>query len=284
MALKHNEIEDIVYIIIASVTVLLNLLEIIFLKMRCGGLKPHDKLLLSLAVSDLLVAVMVTIYKVCDLVLDQMTLLDEEMFSIILVSSLIMSSLNLLAITLDRFLAIKYPLKHLVWGSRLKFNTLVGIIWTVGLAITAAISSLIAKKILGENTVLYISAVGALLLGLIMMVVYLVIIHKSCTSRALTRDNSGNPTPKAVVNAFFSKEYTKERHIFFTCCLVSLSFMICSYPFAIDFMLKRNAKKLLSVSRMLLVINSTLNPIIYFFKGYLERSRKRRLQESIEIN
>ena len=272
MAIDPDSIEEIIYIIIGLVAAVSNLLEIILIRRNTRRLRPHDKLLLSLAASDLFVAVTVTAYKICDFAIDNNHWLDEKVFSIILVATLMMSGLNLIAITLDRFLAIKYPLRHRVFETRIKINLVLLAIWITGASLMACFSGLIFTKIVSETVLFYIASAAALFFGLFIAVLYCFIIHKTCESRAMTRDSSSNH--RQVLNSFFSSEYQKERHLFFTCCLIYLSFIFCSYPFAINFLVHPSAEEVLPISRILLVVNSILNPFVYFFKGYLERNRR----------
>lgn len=272
MAIDGDTFEEFIYIVIGVAAAVLNLVEIILIKRGQRRIKPHEKLLLSLALSDILVAVTVVIYKVFDIAIEANYWLDEGTFSIILVSSLKMSGLNLLAITFDRFLAVKWPLKHRLWESKLRINVVIAVIWVIGTSLTALFAGLIFTNNLHANMLFYISSIISISLGLVMKMMYLYILHKACTSRDMTRNSSLNH--REVVNSFFSMEFRKERHMFFTCCFIYLSFIACFYPFSIEFMIELDASKVSSASRLLLIVNSTLNPFVNFFKGYLEKRRR----------
>lgn len=287
MAIEKHNIKNMIYIIIGSASLILNLAEVVIIKRGKKRLKPHDKLLLSLAVADLLIAITVIICKVINLIVNVNSRIEEETFSIVLVSSLKMSILCVLAITFDRFVAVRFPLKHLVWASGFRINMAIGLIWAYGISMIILTAVVIVERLMRVEVLYLATSLTSISVGIIMKIMYFFIMHTSCISRTLTREGSemvGNVGHCEMIHSFFSKEYSKERHMFFTCWLIFMSYIVCSYPFAIEFLWRRDAKKISQVSQILLVVDSALNPVVYFFKGYLDRSRRERVSNAIEMN
>eukprot|EP00795_Rhopilema_esculentum_P003425 gene3425-1794_t len=199
-------------------------------------------------------------------------LLGEDIFSILLSSSVMLSIVNLFVITVDRFLAVKYPLKHHVRSSVVNTNAIIGMIWLLEVGKSIALLYLSVKQKIEEQVLLYSTAVSIIAFGLFMTVVYMYIVHRSCARRTML--NSQGATHGQIVNSFFCEDFKKERHIFYTCCLINFTFIICSYPFAIQYLVTVSADpEEYTISRLMLFLNSTLNPLVYFFKGYLERRK-----------
>ena len=70
----------------------------------------------------------------------------------------------------------------------------------------------------------------------------------------------------------------KQRALVYSCMLVVLSFIACTLPFAIEKTISINGTNL----EALLIANSIVNPIIYFFKGILEGKRVSVIKGKVE--
>ncbi|XP_065064160.1 cholecystokinin receptor-like [Rhopilema esculentum] len=103
----------IVYSVIGIVTVILNTIEIVLIKRTKSKLKTYQQLLLSLAISDLLVGLTSVINSI--LAARVSTQLSRQVFTFMVIYSFTASVINLFIIGVDRLVAVRYPLKHVIW-------------------------------------------------------------------------------------------------------------------------------------------------------------------------
>lgn len=258
-----------IFITVASVAWILNLVEsVLIIRMRKTW-KPFEKILLSLSFADQLVAI-VTIVS-CVMVLHDVKLTSDEdgvgYFIFLLLSSEDFSLLHILAITLDRFLAIKQPIKHHIRMQGRLPSIMIAVIWV---AVTAFIAAVWAVAIIDTAPLpillKFYSAV-MILIGILYVFTYK---HMFLTVliRSAKAHNVARCPIRQVLQNYSCK---KERTLFMTCCLVLLSYIICMYPISIEILLRSRVTDLSAPSQMLLLSNSILNPMVYFYKGLCDR-------------
>ena len=103
----------VVYSLIGIITVLLNILEITIIVKGNETLKTYDQLLLSLAISDLLVGFSSVVYS--SLVFHLGASKNRQVFTFMVSFTFVASLLNLMLIGLDRLVAVHFPFKHRIW-------------------------------------------------------------------------------------------------------------------------------------------------------------------------
>ena len=263
--------EDLTLIVLGALTTVLLICEIVLITRKKIKLKPFEKLLLSLAISDILVTVTVMIFKIFDFYLVKSDMTGEDKFFVVLVLSITFSVGNIFAITIDRFLAVRFPLKHRVLMTGCRMNKLIVVIWAL-CCFSVIFFSIFVFVGKGDHAVLFIAVSGTLLLyGILVLSVYIYIVHMSMHRKVLIINNTGSVSHRQVAVCLFSPQFSAERNILYTCCLVTFSYIICSFPFAIEILIVQNALHISFASKLVLCLNSSTNPIVYFFKGYLER-------------
>eukprot|EP00794_Sanderia_malayensis_P020209 gene20209-22185_t len=269
-------VKELIWITLSCLVMLLNLVEVVTLARKHACLKPYEKLLLSLAFSDLLVAVSVLVYKICDYLIALNNWLKEESFSLFLIFSMIISIGNSFVIAGDRFLAVKYPIKHRTWITNRKMNRAIIILWVVCLVIIAAeYTSIIVAYPNAMRYSAVVSSVLLLLYGVVVTIIYVYIFNLSTSKSAKMNPTAIRARNNLQNSASFKRPWNdKERRIFYTCFLVTFSYVICSYPFSIEFLIIKDANKVSLTTRLILFLNSAINPVIYFLKGYGERRRQ----------
>eukprot|EP00794_Sanderia_malayensis_P020208 gene20208-22184_t len=268
----NNKKRIFIWISLSSLTLLLNLVEVVILARRHSSLKPYEKLLLSLAFSDLLVAIYVLNVKIYDYLIDHEYLLKET-FAIRLVFSMFISISNSFAIAIDRLLAVKYPIKHRIWMTNRRMNVIIIILWLVCLIIMAIESVIIVFCPDMRNYYTYRLSVCLLANGVLMTIFYTYIFKLSTSQPSgMYHARATNGTNNRS-GSFYRPWSDKEKRIFYTCFLVTFSYVICSYPFSIEFLIVKDADKVSLTTRLILFLNSAINPVIYFFKGYGERKK-----------
>ena len=259
----------IAYIITALLIILFNSIEIVLI-LRIRNRTIFDRLLLSLAFSDALVGVVVGVFQVFEMHLgDKFWLKAEDVVNIFLLS-IVFSCTNLIAITVDRFLAVQYPIKHRMLSTPKRVKSILAVMWLFcfGLVmLNALLTYILAFKM---KLILYTTSISLLVFGILITILYCVIFYLVCKRKmrpAGADGGEGNVT-RSCVTLFLKGPYKAERSVLFTCCTVAISFIICTYPFALEFLTTQSNGNFSFISQFLIVLNSLLNPFIYFFKRF----------------
>ena len=260
---------ELLFIIVAFLTAFLNIAEIVLI-IRCNSRKAFDKLLLSLAASDVLVGLSIAAFKSFDLIThNTIDWLEGTSFANIFVYSITFSISNLLLITIDRFLAVRFPIKHRMLVTERQVNKTIVIVWVLCLVSTAVFFAMHFTWLEKNLAPLYIASGCLLLFGMVITMGYSAIFYMIC-KRKIQRA-AGKEERKITVRnfAFALKGFQMaEKGVFVTGAIVSISFIICTYPFAIEFLIFNNGARISIISRLLILLNSLLNPVVYFFKRY----------------
>ena len=261
--------------IAGTFAVSLNLIELSLLRRSWRKLTHFELILFCLALSDLLsgcgsIAIGCISTFAYSTNSNNLTLVMSVMyFMIIPVSS---STMFVIIIGMERLLAIKRPLKHRAWrSSRSKTFKLIIYSWSIELfiVITFIVCFLLIYKSpsitpFGSRTVAlilgsFITAGAVLILSLYIVILYLILKRNSIFLKYDATDTSSRKKIKDAIK--------KEKATVIVCALVVTSYLLCNVPFAISIF---QAKK--STWREILVyLNAVCNPLIYFFKGYVEK-------------
>ena len=277
---------DISYIIIALLVLLFNSVEVVLI-LRIKQKKIFDRLLLSLALSDAVVGVVVSAVKATDIYFgSNFSWLQSRDFLNIFLLSMVFSVTNLNAISVDRFLAVQYPIKHRILSTPKRANIFIVILWFICL-ISIAFTSLVSFKLaVNASYILNISCISLLIFGALTIMLYCAIFYMICKRKVLISGadrREGNVTRGGLL-LFLKGPYKAERSVLLTGCIVAISFIICTYPFAFEFLILRSVERVSYVSKVMLIFNSMLNPFIYFFKSYCGSSISRTTAEDITMN
>ena len=249
----------------------MNTVEIILLLRKKRRRSNYQNIVLSLAFADLLVVLFYSIsfvYKTFLAKEDQTV--QMETFSMISYESLwfsVTSSLfHVVVISFDRFLSVRSPSQHRLWLTRRKSSIILTITWVLSLLfISPAFFINISKRRILHT----ITAVLVIASGTIISAIYVYIVRKTVSKQcvmAVIRVAGGK---REVVSACSPKE----KKIMFMSFSIVVSFLVCNFPFAIVF-IAAGAK---SYTNLLLISNSCINPIIYFFRKHF---RDKKLKQS----
>ena len=277
---------DIVYAVIGLCISALNIAEINYI-LKIKYKKTFDKLLLSLAISDTFVGFSVTVFKFFDVTLGGSLLKwsEERTFLHLFMFSLAFSLSNLLAITIDRYLAVKFPIKHRAFASARRSNIAILIVWLASF-VALLINALII--IYGDKRNEYFLAalsITILITGILLISIYTSILYSIYKTRIKTfAEGQTNRSHWQGMVSTFRTSGTAERSVFISSCFVSISFIISSYPFAIEYLIVQSGKDVSFLSKLCILLNSLLNPFTYFFKSYLWSRRSRIMGNAIEMN
>ena len=259
--MPYSGAEFISGVVLSILAFMLNSSEASFLIRQRARKTKYQNLVLSLAVADILAS---SFFLVC--VTNRK---DENIVRIIqqelLWFSVSSSLLHVLAISFDRLLAVRFPFKHRFWFTSQKNKILIVIVWILSFLLIApglALSLQTGKN----NSLKKISSSLVIVTGLLLILLYAYIIRRTVSKECIFQIITLKSGKKEIVSACSPRE----KRILLTSALIVLSFIICNFPFAIVYIVTNKRQEYLI---LLLIANSILNPLIYFFQRYYQDKR-----------
>ena len=254
--------------------ILINSIEIFFLFRKRNKKQNHETLILSLSFSDLLVGVtkfawefIVILYHL-NVIFAHLQIRNLNIYLVAPIWFSVYSSLfHIVGITADRYIAIGYPIRHKMWITPFRTRWFLIIIWLLSLVIPSL--SIIGAQFDVGNThraevrVKRVLAAFAIFVGCLVAFSYLLIVKAAITSRQTIH---GSARGSNHVN--FTR---KERRLLGLCFSIVLSFFLCMGPISFE-ILVAGTETVYTCS--LMVGNSLLNPLIYFYNKYLDRKKQ----------
>ena len=258
--MSHHLPRGITYTTIGILAFVINLVEIILILRKRHLISTFEIFLLSLAVADCICGVTLATQNVLFLITGTFENIVLDGFTVF---SLTSSITNLLAISLHRLLAVKFPLRHHLWITKERLHGTIALIWIVSIALTTAV---VILSIFGEKqsssflaNIKFGFCVKILISSTTFLFVYGYII-------AITFKQS------KISNTKKQAESRRDK-VLKACTLAVSAFIICSCPWAINYLITRSKE---TYTAYLLFGNILIDPSVYFFKGYLERNAKER--------
>ena len=189
----------------------------------------------------------------------------------VIIFTITSSYVHLAAIAVDRYISVSYPISHRVMADRRKVKILVLVsIWSISTLVLAAFMfGVFMTNKYKYDQIRFMQISCCVLIFVIsseLAVLYVFIVTKIC-QRAVSKADAG-------MNSQLRRNHggsinSQGKATIINCSSMTLSFIICTYPFAIDILRPKSAVPSLSV--YLLVFHAFLNPIIYFFASYIRR-------------
>ena len=267
---------------IASLAVLLNAIEIKLIAKKIRKATDFEIVLLNLAIADLVNSILFVVVTV----IIQNCRKGKELqydgalyLTIVILDFSLRASMSFVAVIgIERLFAIKLPLQHRLW--HLKWQRLVKYLlltWLLDILLTVSwtIAEFLEEhKIPDKITTVdsYFTA-GVFSVGIVLILVVYTWVFYLMTVRSLKLFHLEN-TALPINKNRTKKAMKKEKSSIGTCILVIVSFLICNLPFAIGLF----QMQITMTSYIFVSLSGVLNPLIYFFKGYLEkRYAKKRL-------
>ena len=267
-------LKNIIYAAIGAATVIFNSLEISLIVKRWRETKPYEQLLLNLAIADILVGGIRFITALYGIYRPDwkegtyyIALLGFKKFS---VSS---SVFNIFAISADRLIAVKFPLKHRVWMSKRNTRTMNASTWILTFLFTLVC---ILFTLNAYGRAMFLATAVILFIGAALLIIHAVLIKS-----IMTRPNF---TLKAEQSHFhFGRRW--ERKVVLTCTLFVAVYFACTWPGCFEILQCKKIPCYLDFSKTtLLFLNSLINPCLYFFKDYLRRKHKQERKTNGNLN
>ena len=255
--------------------VLLNAREIQLIAKKMRKATDFEIVLLNLAIADLinsLLLIGVTIL-VHYHYLDAKFRLKGSLFWVFstLTFSMTVSVTFVAAIGIERFLAIRVPLQHRLWHTKRKrLIKCIAMTWVIDVILTMSVV-LIDYLQRGRRINLLTQSLAYFYAGLLtfsallIIVLYIWVLHLMLL-RSLTLFNFDKKALK-INPKLMRKALKKEKSSVLVCALVVVAFFVCNVPIIVDLF----QAKLTRSAAIMLKLSAVLNPLIYFFKGYLEK-------------
>lgn len=183
------------------------------------------------------------------------------------------SMLFVIIIGIERLVAIKLPLKHRLWhASKKKLGLSIIFAWLaelVILSVAVILDRLLNKNIEIASNNLVIALAAILLSGVfVILVLYTLIAIYILKRNSIFVAYDQNSRDKKLMLELIRKE----KATIIVCLLVVVSFFVCNIPFVSAVFRGRNGQ----AEDILVTVNAVLNPMIYFFKSYMENHWKKR--------
>ena len=256
---KLGTAELIVIICIGVLIVLLNSVEIFLLQKSKRSLKPHEILISSLAFSDCLVAFLGI---VCGILLStngRSAAVQETLFMLLFLS-LSSSNIIIVAIAVDRFIAVKYPLRHLTLLSKKRMIILLIIFWMIKLFPCSTLLTLRLTGVLHIPLLLVkptVISVTIILSGIFFVIIYTgiaCVVHRNTLKMKL--QTQGLSEQSKII----------EQRVIITAVCVVITYILFTYPLAIEILAVSNMS---FITTFLLYTKSAVDPVVYFYRSYV---------------
>ena len=273
--------------VVSVLAIALNIIVIIYIFHMRSIRKNRPKaelFILSLAVADLLWAVQAGMF--CLRVHSIIFLTSEKAIKTMMEFSMAssgMASLSTLfhaiAITVDRFLVMKYPLQHKTRVTRTKIIICICIIWILS-AVGTSTQFWFPKTRWGVKIIDWIFTIGTIVASFCFFVTYSIMIAMSWRRKKLVRTMTCDVRKN-------QKEKSKKFHATVLSVCIVMAFVVCNLPYAIVtalFFAGSSFDIITSFSLFtILTFNTFLDPVLYSLVGILnkkqnsKRKRKRNM-------
>ena len=269
-------------IVLSMVGIVFNISEVILLGRQKSKRTKYQNLIFSLSSADICTCVFSLSNLVYKHIVYEVNPQSKPIRAVFVITqdllwfSVSSSLLHVLAVSFDRLLAVRFPVKHRFWFTHKMNRKLIILIWA--LSFLLILPTIIVYLTTGENYIvkLLISSL-VLVTGILIILLYAYIIRKTVSKQCIFEIITLQSGKKEVVSACS----TREKRIIMTSVMIVVCFVACSFPFAITY-IATNSR---NFTILLLISNSILNPLIYFFQRYYqdrkdETVRRKTQQES----
>lgn len=264
-SMEMTEREYLTNFIVSAVIIIVNIIEIFLIAKRRRHITTYEALLLSLSVADFLVGVSTVVFTIGqNKSMSAAILVGSPMFYFTLMSSL----LHLSTLTIDRAIAVAYPLKHRYWVSKTRIVLCIISLWVISLAFSLPLVLMhnvsTYKKIVLGYFMLVVSGVMVISYAIIIYIAVVRRRQRLQTSTGAWTDQQGNDIKKDLRLELMS----------FT---VVLSYIGLTFPFVAKIVTQRKSNY---YEKLAFIINSVMNSLVYFFWKFLGQRAARRRKRS----
>ena len=265
-------------VVICFLALVLNIAEAALIVTK-RQFKPFQRILLSLSCADILVALLYVIQKfyekdhgrkIYDSAIEHLISQPLELFAV-------MSSItNIILLGVDRLIAVRYPLKHRLWMTKTRINLYIVAAWfgSIALSVLSNVNRFAEPDNKTPQAQITANRIFSGLLfssGFVITVIYVLIIARVVRQRKIA----------SQMRKSGAEDRSNETTVTITCVLVVVAFSLCSYPFAIAMLIHNKGPNLPFKT---ILLNALLDPLVYFFMGYVKRKlKKTKHKEQLEM-
>eukprot|EP00794_Sanderia_malayensis_P017489 gene17489-19238_t len=255
-------------LIVASLVVVTNAVVLGYLLKKKRS--SFDELLLSLAISDLIIGLITITINCLSMTLEDISMVQIVGF-VFLSFATDSSLLHVVVITIDRFVAVKYPLQHRIKRRRkstrfmILFTT-----WPLPIIIT------ILKPFIPLSFVFRVSGYFLIIINIIIFILYCWIIKIALNKSPMIPANS---------NVSRSNSRRKQLILVFSSFAIFLAFFVSMFPSMLC--IKNSCNK--EIKWLLFMFNCLLDPVVYISASLMEHccsfhSRRRKQFATSVVN
>ena len=252
-------IPQILELVISISVFLLNIAEITMIVRIRRRKTIYEKLLVSLSVADGLFGFVNGLQQVTRALISKKAGgVVSEGTSVVYFFFIFSSLQHLLVISLDRLWAICSPMKHRVIVTRRRIHIVIGLLWLFATVVTKAIflDTFLHRETFRRRAIIHKTSINIAIMVLVadgLFLVVNVILVCAIRRKKPVFGNENNPNTKAM-----------ERTVQRVCTTITVMFILFTAPWAII----KTTSDTKSWTHLLLILNSGMNSIAYFFKGY----------------
>ena len=265
-----------IVVITCAFIILLNFVEIFSLLKRGNKKLNHETLILSLSISDFLVGIctgttklIVILYRLKTVTISKFSISELSVYmGLPIWFSMYASLFHIAGITADRYIAVRFPIRHKIWITPYRTKLFTLIIWLLSIAIaslsvTGAMIDAGTEHKLADEKVKTVLAAFGLFVGCLLAFWYISIVKTATfSSRNIDKGTSRRLKQENLAR--------KESRLLAICFAIVMSFFLCMVPFSVEIFIS-GADTAYTCS--LLVCNSIFNPLIYFYAKYRDRKK-----------
>ena len=270
------------YYLMTITALIFNSLEIHLIRKKWHTVTYFEIILLNLAAADILTGLnslvtsaFFTYYYAANMPANATFI---TVIYLILIFAVISSTTFVVIIGIERLTSVKMPLKHRIWHSskRKIVKYLVGT-WVVILLANVAV--ILDLRFRSKASALLASTEQKIIVGVYLLLgVFLsVIIYTWIAYLLLKRRSKFLKFEGGDQGGRLSLEVKKEKASVAVCALLVASFLIFNTPLAVGLFNGRGS----SVHCLVVLGNSVVNPLIYFFKTYAEKYLRDRKVDAV---
>ena len=259
MISAYTDEEDTIILALSVLIIIANIAEIHLLMRRRKNFNQYEQVLLSLSICDLFVGISMGFLSIMDLVAQSQAEKKSHTAkrTMPLWCSILLSVLHINLLSIDRYIAVYYPLRHGVWVTKQRVACSIISTWiaciTCVVIVTLCWGVLNVKEIIRDAALTGCST---------LIMVYSAIIYKVFIKR---KKMLGGQCIQ------HSQRHSTEQRLVFICLLVAVFCLATNGPFVILVYLKSSN----SAGDLTLMCGSLINPFIYYFWKYCEQKRAR---------
>lgn len=270
-------------LVLAFIAIIMNSVEMYLMKKRKKYF-PSEYLMISLALADLLFSFLVfvgfilTIVYDCYFPLYNPALMSEVMDTLISFS-IFASIVHVVAISLDRLFAVLLPLRHRVAVSAQRMRRVVVLLWCSTVLMIGPITVYRYHQGIQKDIEYYTYRNSSKVVSIVMFTsaVVVAIIYATLTRQLAIQARFLSSIKRTQKNSLQKTKICSrvETVALFTAIIVTVAFLLCTLPYATLMVVDRfNNDNVETLCVCMLICNSILNPIVYFWRGYWLKSRR----------